>query len=115
MVTLSIDIFAVLNAVTDLPPGVEVNVLITRSGTQMNGQEYNLTCVVNREDARYFQWLKDGIQQRERTSTVLYFPHLTEADSGEYTCEVTIGFRTFTSPGLCISIGGGKSYSSPAT
>ena len=81
-------------------------------GAQVAGENYTLTCQFTGGEAEtpVYQWLKDGSSLAGETSDTLSFSPLGETDSGGYTCEVTTGSLTGTSPSAPISVVGKHSF-----
>ena len=77
-------------------------------GAQVAGEDYTLTCQFIGGEAvtPVYQWLKDGSSLAGETSDTLSFSPLRDTDSGGYTCEVTTGSLTATSPSVIITVVG---------
>ena len=85
--------------------------LVTLSGSggvQVAGEDYTLTCQFTGGEAvtHVYRWLKDNSPLPGETSDTLSFSPLRETDSGGYTCEVTNGSLTATSPTVTITVVG---------
>ena len=91
---------------------VAAPLMVTLSGSggaQVAGEDYTLTCQFTGGEAvtlAVYQWLKDGLSLANETSDTLSFSPLRETDSGGYTCEVTTGSLTATSPSVTITVVG---------
>ena len=81
---------------------------LSGSGPQVAGEDYTLTCQFTGGEAvtPVYQWLKDGSSLAGETSNTLSFSPLRDTDSGGYTCEVTTGSLTTTSPSVTITVVG---------
>ena len=76
---------------------------------QVAGEDYTLTCQFTGGEAAVtpvYRWLKGGSSLAGETSDTLSFSPLRETDSGGYTCEVTTGSLTGTSPSVTITVVG---------
>ena len=81
---------------------------LSGSGAQVAGEDYTLTCQFTGGEAvtPVYQWLKDNSPLADEISETLSFSPLRETDSGGYTCEVTTGSLTGTSPSVNINVVG---------
>ena len=81
-------------------------VTLSGSGAQVAGEDYTLTCQFTGGEAvtPVYRWLKDGSLLAGETSDTLSFSPLRNTDSGGYTCEVTTGSLTGTSPSVTITV-----------
>ena len=87
----------------------QINVTLTGSGgTLTEGQNYVLTCTASggRSTAYTYMWLKNGSVVSDQTSSTYSFTPLREADSGQYICRVSVGFRNMTSETVTITVVG---------
>ena len=78
-------------------------------GAQIAGEDYTLTCQFTGGEAvtpAMYRWLKDGSPLAGETSDTLSFSPLRDTDFGGYTCEVTTGSLTGTSPSVTITVVG---------
>ena len=75
-------------------------------GAQVAGEDYTLTCQFTGGEAvtPVYLWIKDGSSLANETSDTLSFSPLRDTDSGGYTCEVTTGSLTGTSPSATITV-----------
>ena len=81
---------------------------------QYAGENYELTCVViggesDMQSSFSSQWLKNGFIQKEETSGTLSFNPLRQtapSSDGEYTCEVMMNGRRFSSETFVITVQG---------
>ncbi len=102
---------------TTAPPTQPLTASVSASaGPPSAGQDYTLTCFVRGGGTSQptFQWLRNGRELRGETSIHLFFSPLALTDSGEYTCMVTVGSTTITSPGLNISVTSKSSSKRPS-
>ena len=77
-------------------------------GAQVAGENYTLTCQFTGGETLtpVYKWLKDGSPLAGERSNTLSFSPLRDTDSGGYTCEVTTGSLTGTSPSVNITVVG---------
>ena len=76
-----------------------LNVNLTRSGgTPTEGQSYILTCTASGGGsmAYTYMWLRNSRVISSQTSFTYSFSSLQLADSGQYSCRVTVGATTRT-------------------
>ena len=87
----------------------QLNVTLTGSdGTLLAGQNHILTCEASGGGsmAYTYMWLMDDSVVSGQTSSIYSFSPLEVADSGQYSCQVTVGSMTMTSGDLMIIVVG---------